>query len=331
MNDAPSSSSAQCRRAFTLVELLAVIAIIGVLIGLIFPAAQAARSAARRVQCANNVRQLAVGFTSYAASNGAFPAFAMSWDSTAYTARCGGTPGQWYDDHGWYSQLGPFIEQLAWFNSIRFDKSFSDPVNEQPRRAKIALYACPDDGLKENEWTNSTWARVRGNYVVNAGNTNFGQTARAGVPFLGAPFGPTASRPLATIRDGMSNTLMVAEVITTTESPGWGGPISDITTSLGGNTFNGWLPPNSPVPDDSTRACPTPANYNGIPGCTLISTSDMKLGQFASRSKHTAGVTVALCDGSVRFVADTVDLLGVWRPLTTTKGGDSGEPSTPAW
>jgi hypothetical protein len=116
---------------------------------------------------------------------------------------------------------------------------------------------------------------------------------------------------------------MVAEIITTGTSIWWGGPISDFSTSLGGQTFNGWLPPNSPVPDDSTRLCPRPEEFNGIPGCTLIS-GDMKQGQFAARSKHSGDVTVALCDGSDRFVADTVD---VWRPLTSARGGRAGAAS----
>lgn len=321
----------QARHGFTLVELLVVIAILGLLIGLLLPSLQGARAAARRTQCANNVKQLALGFTSYAASNGSFPAFAMSWDHAEYLARCGGGPGSWVDDHGWYSQMGGHIEQLPWYNTIVFEKSFSDAVNNTPRRQKIPLFACPEDGLKENEWQSPIWARIRANYVVNAGNTNFGQTARSGVPFLGAPFGPRISPgnprgpDLARIRDGLSNTLMVSEVITiTTPPPLWGGPISDITTSLGGNTFNGWLPPNSPVPDDSPRLCPAPADYNGIPGCTYIS-DDAKQGQFAARSKHVGGVTVAMCDGSTRFMSDTVDLLSVWRPLTTSRGGPAGE------
>jgi prepilin-type N-terminal cleavage/methylation domain-containing protein/prepilin-type processing-associated H-X9-DG protein len=310
-------------RGFTLVELLVVIAILALLMALLLPAVQGARGAARRTQCANNVRQLATAFSSFASVNDAFPAFALTWEHAEYASRCAG-PGSWFDDHGWYTQIGPQIEQQGWYDSINFQRSFSDTVNDAPRRVKIPLYACPDDGLKENEWPSTTWARVRGNYAVNAGNTNYGQTDRAGVRFLGAPFGPRRSPGLATISDGLSNTLMVAEIITTSSSIWWGGPISDFSTSLGGQTFNGWLPPNSPVPDDSTRLCPRPEQFNGIPGCTLIS-GDMKQGQFAARSKHGDGVTVALCDGSVRFVADTVDLLGVWRPLTSARGGRAGE------
>jgi len=310
-------------RGFTLVELLVVIAIIATLIGLLLPAVQAARAAARRTQCANHVRQLALGFVTYASTAKSFPSFAMSWDDVEYRTRSAG-PGTWYDDHGWYSQLGPYIEQQAWYDEINFEKSFSDVVNDAPRRYKIPLFACPEDGLKENEWQSNLWARLRGNYAVNAGNTNYGQTDRSGVRFLGAPFGPRRSPRLGQITDGLSKTLLVAEVITTGSSSTWAGPISDIATALGGQTFNGWLPPNSPVPDDSTRVCPQPQNYNGIPGCTLIS-GDMKQGQFAARSKHSMGVTVATCDGAVRFVSDTIDLLSVWRPLSTARGGQSGE------
>lgn len=305
---------------FTLVELLATIAIIGLLIALLLPSVQAARAAARRMQCANNVRQLAIAFSNYAAQNGVFPPFARTWDHAEYMSLTGG-PGSWFDDHGWFSQMGPYIDQMAWHNTIDFQKSFSDAVNYQPRQAKISLYGCPDDGLKQNEWGSATWTRVRGNYVVNAGNTIYGQADYNGVKFLGAPFGPRRSKGPAGVRDGMSNTLMVAEVITITTSVGWGGPISDIMTALGGNTFNSWLPPNSSVPDFSPRWCPQPGDYNGIPGC-IYTTEDGKLGQFAARSKHFGGVNVALCDGSVRFVSDTVDLLSVWRPLSTAAGAD---------
>lgn len=300
---------------------MATIGIIGLLIAILLPAVQAVRASGRRTQCANNVRQLAIAFTNYASVNGSFPAFARTWESTEYANLTGG-PGSYYDDHGWFSQMGPYIEQMAWHTTIDFQKSFSDAVNYLPRTAKIPLYACPDDGLKQNEWGSATWTRVRGNYAVNAGNTTYGQADFGGVKFLGAPFGPRRSKGPAGVRDGMSNTLMITEVITVTTSIGWGGPISDIMTALGGQTFNGWLPPNSPVPDSATRLCPQPSDYNGIPGCTNVSSVDAKMGQYAARSKHIGGVNVAMCDGSVGFVSDTVDLLSVWRPLSTAAGSE---------
>lgn len=121
---------------------------------------------------------------------------------------------------------------------------------------------------------------------------------------------------------------MVAEVVTTLSSVWWGGPISDFSTSLGGQTFTGWLPPNSTVPDAAARGCPQPGQLNGLPGCVQISDPGdpaENRNYFAAHSKHSGGVTVALCDGSVRFVADTVDLLSVWRSLTTARGDRAGE------
>lgn len=316
-------------RGFTLIELLATIAIIGLLIALLLPAVQAVRETGRRMQCANNVRQLATAFSQYAAVNSRFPAFAVHWSLTEYQGAYGITaPGNWWDGHGWYSQMGPYIDQMAWHDSISFQKSFSDSVNLAARKTKLSIYGCPADGLKENQWGSPFYSRVRGNYVVNAGNTNFGQTDYGGVRFLGAPFGPRSSPGPSGVLDGLSTTLMLAEVITTTEMPNWGGPISDITAALGGNTFNGWLPPNSPVPDASARGCPDPANYNGIPGCTQVGggiSGDAKPGQYAARSKHVGGVNVARCDGSTHFVSDDIDLLSVWRPLTTAKGSNAGE------
>ena len=94
--------------------------------------------------------------------------------------------GRWFDDHCWYTLIGPYIEQANLYAQIQVNLSFSDPQNEAARRVKVPLFACPSDiGLQENEWTNSTWARVRGNYVVNFGNTNYGQQTKAGVPFGG--------------------------------------------------------------------------------------------------------------------------------------------------
>jgi len=320
------------RPGITLIEVLVVIAIIAVLVGLLFPAVQSAREAGRRVTCANNTKQLALAFLAYESSHGRLPPMAVRWENTdeylgTSVRSLLVSANRWFNDHGWYTLIGPQIEQLPWYTSIRLDKSFSDVANTPPRQTKIPLYGCPSDGLKENEWSHPNWARVRGNYVVNAGNTDYGQATKAGVAFLGAPFAPREGVLLATIRDGLSNTLLTSEVITTLSSQWWGGPISDFTIALGGQTFTGWLGPNSSTPDESVRECPKPEQYNGIPGCTLTFPNEeqTKRAVFAARSKHQSGVNASMCDGSVRFVDDGIDVLGVWRPMTTARGREPSQ------
>ena len=310
--------------AFTLVELLVVIAIIGTLVGLLLPAVQAARESARRMSCLNNLKQLSLGMTLYETAKRRFPPGAVTWVGEYVGKRAG--PGDWYDDHGWYSQMGPFIEQIAWSSTIDQSVSFSHENNDSPRRQRIDLYGCPSDGLKRNEWESPWWARWRGNYVVNFGNTTYGQTAKGGVAFGGAPFAPHQSARPSEILDGLSKTLLLAECVTiaelSTQAPGigWGGPVSDFTTSLGGQTFEAWVTPNSSVADEVARQCwPAYAN-NSMPDCSLIG-NDMTLQSFASRSRHPSGVQVAMCDGSCSFVDNSIDLVA-WRQMATSRGAE---------
>ena len=323
-------SGRDVRGGFTLVELLVAVAIVGVLIALLLPALQSARATARRVSCANNVRQISLAMLNHENTKGRLPTMAVRWeDKDSYMGRSNpsGALGvdSWFNDHGWYSLIGPYIEETAWHSTINFRKSFSDEANLAPRKVKIPLYGCPDDGLKENEWSHKTWSRIRGNYVVNAGNTDYGQATKGGVPFRGAPFTPRVGAKLASMSDGTSKTLMISEVIAPLSSTWWAGPISDFSIAVGGQTFTGWLGPNSTTPDESIRECPKPSQYNGIPGCnmTFSNEASVKRAVLAARSKHQGGVTASMCDGSVHFVSDTVDLLGVWRPMSTAAGGES--------
>jgi prepilin-type N-terminal cleavage/methylation domain-containing protein len=308
------------RTAFTLIELLVVIAIIAVLVGLLLPAVQKVREAANRTKCTNNLKQLALAMHNYHDTRKVLPpGTRRKVNDQAYVG-----PGEWYDDHGWYSQMGPFVEQDNWYHLINFEKSFSDEVNDQARRLEMPVFACPDDGLKHNEWPSKTWARIRGNYVVNFGNTNYGQTTKATVLFGGAPFGIHKSSSFGDITDGLSNTLLMAEVITVGDTgTDWGGPLSDFSTSLGGQTFEAWLTPNSPIPDDVARVCPPHNALNGMPGCNLIGDNSKTPDQsLAARSKHVGGVHAALCDGSVRFFSNTISL-ATWRALSTSRGGET--------
>jgi len=307
------------RTGFTLIELLVVIAIIAVLIALLLPAVQQAREAARRTQCKNQLKQLGLAMHNYHDTSKQLPPGAIKWVGDPSR---GGASAQYYDDHGWYTQIGPFIDQAPWYNLINFNVQISDASNEQVRRAKIALYGCPSDGLKNNEWGSTTWSRWRGNYAVNWGNTNYGQVAKAGVNFGGAPFSYRGSSNFSGINDGMSNTLMMAEIITSS-GPGWDGPISEMQIATGGQTFNAWLTPNSAACEEVTRVCPAVGSLNGISCCTVIGGAGAEASQsFSSRSKHTGGTHVLMCDGATRFVSNNIDL-NVWRNLSTARGGET--------
>ncbi|MBA4065376.1 MAG: prepilin-type cleavage/methylation domain-containing protein [Isosphaera sp.] len=332
------------RSAFTLIELLVVIAIIAVLVGLLLPAVQKVRSAAARSACTNNLKQLGLAMHNHHDTLKELPPGARSYDGPntnlfRQSVPNDGTaqPNEWFNDHSWYVSVLPFVEQQSAYTAYDLKVSLSHSRNAAARRVKVKTFECPTDvGLQENEWASATWSRVRGNYVVNYGNTNVGQTNKADgsatVGFGGAPFTFVKGVKLTDVTDGTSSTLMLSEQIVVGPWTGWGGPLSDITIATGGHTFQGFYPPNFRGCDEVARYYPDPVARNGRPGgasgapngdCGTIG-SFMENGSMAARSKHPGGVNATLCDGSVRFYRDSIDRQ-VWRNLSTARGN---EPNT---
>ncbi|QDU61141.1 hypothetical protein Pan216_19950 [Planctomycetes bacterium Pan216] len=308
------------RHAFTLVELLVVIAIIGILVSLLLPAVQGAREAARRSHCQNNLRQFGIAMHNYHDAVGQLPPGVRSWigDPDPFT------PTGWFHDFSWALMIAPYLDQPTWADHFNYERSASNDQNVTARKMMInvGIFACPKDAMRPFDWASLRWSRVRANYVVNFGNTNYGQTDKAGVQFGGAPFSYRGSKSFGKISDGLAKTLLMSECVTSTGT-GWDGPIAETQIALGGCHFTSWLAPNSQVPDDVARQCPTPANLNGLPGCNNIGGGAQLPNQvFAARSKHAGnGVQVTLCDGSTRFISQSI-AHDVWQALSTSNGGE---------
>ena len=335
------SRNRDSRSGFTLIELLVVIAIIAVLIALLLPAVQSAREAARRAQCVNNLKQLGLAMHNYHDQMGTFPIGRMGSGYNYAPQR--------NQRRTWAFSIMPYFEQTAVFNAINFSWQFFEAPNRTAIRFSFAVFQCPSDTPALQE-TDQPWARSKGNYVVNWGNTHFWQDepnrgAQGGNPYVGgpalggpinapvpggpvlfggAPFRGNLSIGINAITDGTSNTLLVGEVIqgqnrTGGYAPGNYDHRGDIFNDGGMCLmFMAYTTPNSRIPDQmGTNAafCGDPALRN--PPCI---TGNFP-GFAAARSRHPGGVNATMADGSVRFFKDTVNLF-IWRALSTTQGAE---------
>ncbi len=290
------------RVGFTLIELLVVIAIIAVLIALLLPAVQQAREAARRTQCKNNLKQIGLAMHNY---HDVFLCLPVG----AYDC-CWGT---------WQVEILPYIDQATAYSLYVKDRKYGVPIDDSRYGHAVNLpittrrfvaYTCPSDS-PQKPIANIT----SHNYAVNYGNTGLGQQANLnGVIFGGAPFRYRGVYALSEITDGTSNTIMMGEVRQGVGSDlrgfGWWGDASGFET---------YLAPNSLQPDViyTTVYCNNvPAN----PPCIGTPTATQP-SMYGSRSRHTGGVHAALCDGTVKFVSENIDL-NTWRGLGTAKGGE---------
>lgn len=322
----------QSRRGFTLIELLVVIAIIGILVAMLLPAVQQAREAARRMQCVNNLKQVGLAMHNYHDTHNCLP---PGNRSTLYA--------------NWAVYILPQLELGNLYNTWNFNngangRTYVTAPNLAVVQTRIGGYTCPTDTARTNVTSVTAPEIPHHNYAANYGNAALNQqVSYTGVQFKGAPFGNVqtdasasqVNRPnrgpvnFRNITDGMTNSIMVSELI---QGSGFNGATrADLRGRIMGYSDGGYFTtqntPNSPITDwENTNYCVPPVPTGALtftnpanPPCAQ--TNQFSYMQRASRSRHTGGVNSLLCDGSVRFFSNSIDL-NVWRTAGAIQDGE---------
>lgn len=330
------------RPAFTLVELLVVIAIIGVMVGLLLPAVQAAREAARRMQCSNHLKQIALAIHNYESSNRIFPPSAIIRSVGTIN-----TNASW-SIHG---RILPYLEQGSLYNQVDLSLAWDDQAVISG--LKIPTYSCPSD--PKSDTTRDVSPKLASPLYPTTYGFNFG-TWMVWDPVsrqMGdGAFGPNSRVGFRDIIDGTSTTLMVSEVKAMqmygrNEPPSGGnampGPSINAAVAKLPASF-AWCRPNGHTewPDGRVhhQGFTTTAGPNGKVISTTASnqcpaladidytsqqegTSDTvaTFAMITSRSYHPGIVQSGFIDGSVRSTTDSIDL-AIWRALSTRAAGE---------
>jgi prepilin-type N-terminal cleavage/methylation domain-containing protein/prepilin-type processing-associated H-X9-DG protein len=331
------------RPAFTLIELLVVIAIIAVLIGLLLPAVQAAREAARRGQCINNLKQIGLSIHNYESTFKVYPfGKGNSYAGAAAYARWSAP-----------SQLLMFIEQGNLYNSINFNLAPETPGmagavafmpayqntnrdNATASRSQVATFLCPSDAPPQSTWPGGN------NYLGNQQTwaCDLSENQASALSPADQPHGIfyyQSSVSVGKVSDGLSNTVFYSEKIRGNGTPNVKTDmlVMGVASSLD-QTFQMCQALPATAPPLTSRegmswvmgemCCTTynhvaPPNYRTCASIGFTGTMANMAMQVPPSSQHPGGVNTLMGDGSVRFVKNTVDLV-TWRAIGTRDMGE---------
>ncbi len=303
------------KHGFTLVELLVVITIIGILIALLLPAVQAAREAARRMQCSNNLKQIGLALHNYHTALGCLPYGA------GYPHSHGGT---------WAAMVLPYLEQQAVFDKFDFNLPVWNAVNEPAVQAVISVYICPSDASGGNALQGGriqTGSRNPGKsmglwYPTSMGPTRDGGSSATACVYCSEPVGGYCCADTADygccgnngkpgvgimdraanivafsdVRDGLSNTLMVGETIPSQ------------------CTFNGAYNHNFPIAGTTIPLNTFEESIEGV--------NNLWYRACGFKSRHSGGANFAMADGSVHFISESADYR-LYNELGSRAGGEA--------
>jgi prepilin-type N-terminal cleavage/methylation domain-containing protein/prepilin-type processing-associated H-X9-DG protein len=357
------------RRGFTLVELLVVIAIIGILVGLLLPAVQSAREAARRMQCTNNLKQLALALHNY---HDAYKTFPPNSVGTTQPAGNWGS-GNWKLQNGnrksWIANSLPFFDQTALYDlidgggidsnedTVPTGRGGAHPLwwGYYPYTTKINSALCPSDGRGIRSDETST---AKLNYMASLGDSirdNHNLRNNRGM------FSHIKGHSIRDAKDGTSNTAFLSE---STIQTAWGGPACNtlhgcytIVSGLDNNPSaclatrgpNATVIGNFPT-SHQRRGQSLYAGYAQMSGFTTVlppnspqcanGRGEWQWGIYPPDSFHPGGVNLAMADGSLRFISNSIEVAdvslpgpsvsnlkgsvyGVWGALGTKDGAES--------
>ena len=307
------------RRGFTLVELLAVIAIIGTLVSLLLPAVQAAREAMRRSSCANNIRQIAMAVHNYHDAQRVFPyGQIVPLDSFAYLdgtyGTSSGTPYK-TDRRCWMLAITPFIELTDVHDLVMKGVTLNNawPFMTTAGSRKYSTFMCASDPYagKISMWAGSSSRGFCGNYLACGSSGSFGPSG-GGTNLDGISYCLSKTKA-SDVTDGLSKTALLAECIVVPDPPTSGDMRGGYFNASYGNTmFSTWNPPNTTVGDGLRYIANWPP---------LAPTGSTAFVQY-TRSMHRDGVNVAMADGAVRFVTNSVNA-AVWTAAGSRNGGEN--------
>lgn len=287
------------RRGFTLVELLVVIAIIGVLVALLLPAVQAAREAARRMQCTNNLKQMGLAIHNYASANSEHFPIGSNLNSR----------------HGVFTWMLPYIEQQGIYDELNLKGSGH---GDKHRYTPIAIYFCPscpfqrvvkkDTGSVDWQEGATTTYQGYGGALVNKGEiketTSYGAIPDNGFFMLGK------FRTIGEVRDGLSNTLAFGEFVHQDKSPG------KAYSAPPGNARPWILGENGSKASYAFKVAEQAINAKVDRNDSSIGFNHLPFGSF-----HTGGINVCLGDGSVRVLTDGINF-DLYQALATANAGE---------
>jgi prepilin-type processing-associated H-X9-DG protein/prepilin-type N-terminal cleavage/methylation domain-containing protein len=283
------------RAGITLVELLVVITIIGILVGLLLPAVQQARAAARRISCDNNLKQLGLGLLNYESAHRKLPA--------GYLFKRG--PQGNHSGFGWGAMILPYVEQSSVYNSLNFDVPLFADANASIRQSHLSVFLCPEDSVSAHgfvEMGDEKYAMA--SYVGSFGPPDLDDTQekRDGL------FSRNSSTRIAEITDGLSNTIACGERENGPFRRGgvhgphfsyetaWSGAIREISDPTDDHghmvLFQTGHTPNSSYSDDRDVSAP-----------------------------HVGFANFLFADGSVRLIVESIDT-SVYQSLSTRAGGE---------